>query len=159
MPDRSPLMAKTSPQARMQRRRDRFVVGYLARHGTMFCLETHTPYVNCGQPMTLVQAERYLGAMPSPGAAIFELVPVTRDVADVEAVLAALPLPEEPQGLREAVEAFLAKWPAVEKRVNGMFGLQFARSSVQYDGPTIGVEIEAMRTALKGSAGGQEQEH
>jgi hypothetical protein len=52
------------------------------------------------------------------------------------------------RSLRASIEAFLKKWPEVEKRINGLFGLQYARTGVQYDGPTIGAEIEAMRAAI-----------
>lgn len=57
-------------------------------------------------------------------------------------------IPSPLQQLVASVEAFLTKWPDVEQRINGMFGLQFARSGVQYDGPNIGAEIEAMKAAL-----------
>lgn len=57
-----------------------------------------------------------------------------------------------PASLRAAVEAFLAKWLSVEQAVNGVIGLQFARTRTQYDGPQIGAEIEAMKAALQADA-------
>lgn len=50
--------------------------------------------------------------------------------------------------LKAGVTAFLAKWELVEPRINGMFGLQFVRSGVQYDGPTLAPELATLRALL-----------
>src|SRR5688572_31308634 len=41
-----------------------------------------------------------------------------------------------------ALNAFLKKWPEVEKRINGAFALQQVRSGVAYDGPNLVAELD-----------------
>jgi hypothetical protein len=49
--------------------------------------------------------------------------------------------------LADAVAAFLAKYDECRPELDGMFATQFARTGHQYDGPTFGAELEAMRAA------------
>ena len=66
-------------------------------------------------------------------------------VADAEFIVRAC---NSHDALVQALKAFLEKWPDVEKHVNGYIGLHFARTGVQYAGPNIAAELDAMRAAL-----------
>ncbi len=73
---------KKRARARMRCRRDRFVVGYISAKNPLFSNvnRSGTPmrFVDheCLDPMSLVQARRFVKTMPCANCAIFELVPV-----------------------------------------------------------------------------------
>ena len=56
---------------------------------------------------------------------------------------------DQQSALNLAVEKFLKKWPEVETRINGEFGLQQARTGYCYSGPTIGHEIDELVRCAK----------
>lgn len=51
--------------------------------------------------------------------------------------------------LVSALKGFLEKWDQVEPRIVDMFGLHYSRTGVQYDGPSVGPELEQLRALLK----------
>lgn len=75
-------MTTTQAKARMAKRRDRFVVGYVLPGNALFTSRDSGGATNgfigtsSIEPMTKRQAERLLAQMPCAGCAILELVPV-----------------------------------------------------------------------------------
>jgi hypothetical protein len=71
-------MTLKKARASTSKRRRRFLVGYVMPGNLVFGHGTHEAWMknDCTDPMTRVEAERLLKTMPSPGAAIFEIVPV-----------------------------------------------------------------------------------
>lgn len=62
------------------------------------------------------------------------------------------------EAAEQAIDAFLAKWPSVDKVISGMFSLQWARTGHQYSGPTIGPEIDGLKAVAAARAtGGSER--
>lgn len=53
----------------------------------------------------------------------------------------------------EAIRAFMEKWPEVERIVNGYISLHFARTQVQYSGPSLAPELDRFRAILSASPG------
>lgn len=50
--------------------------------------------------------------------------------------------------LLAAAKAFLAQWKVVAPHINSAFVLQFVHGA-QYDGPTIGREVDALTAAVE----------
>ena len=71
---------KTRKRERIKARRDRFVVGYLARGNGVWSAARPNAiddtYTYIDRLMTREQAEKRLAIMPSSDCAIFELVPI-----------------------------------------------------------------------------------
>lgn len=53
----------------------------------------------------------------------------------------------------EAIRAFMAKWPEVERIINGYFSLTVARTGAQYSGPSLAPELERFKAILSASPG------
>lgn len=67
---------KKNAKARMKKRSDRFVVGYILPGNWLYGRGASFPSRNTMLPLTRKKAEKQLATMPSAGCAIFELVPV-----------------------------------------------------------------------------------
>lgn len=64
--------------------------------------------------------------------------PIPREFVSAEDYTA---LERRVRELEEAIQGFRAKWAVVEPHIKGMFALQWARTQMQYDGPSLSGEL------------------
>ena len=69
-------MTLKDARGRWGRRRRRYVVGYIASGNVLYHHERWDKRKQVSLPLTLKEAKQRLAKMPSPGCAIFELVPI-----------------------------------------------------------------------------------